>query len=139
MAGGERWRAVASGAWWRAAEAWLEASKRWRVGAMVGRRPWSWRDDGRPGLGCLLFVKKNGFTLPVAESSVEPTKLRHDFESIPVDPCDRQITATDCDRQITVTVIVCLSVYGQQREALVEDPIPTAHATATDGTQMVPH
>ena len=80
----------------------------WRVGAM-----WSGADLGVVGrvawVGRMPVVRqKDGFTLPVAESSVEPTKLRHDFESIPVDPCDRQITATDCDRQITVTVIVCL-------------------------------
>jgi hypothetical protein len=62
MVGGEQ--AVACGCDGRAPTLELEGRR--------GARTWV-------GRGCLLFVKKDGFTLPVAESSVEPTKLRHDL------------------------------------------------------------
>jgi hypothetical protein len=45
--------------------------------------------------------QKDGFTLPVAESSVEPTKRRHDFEKIAV-ICLSHGSITAIDRYICI-------------------------------------
>ena len=82
----------------------------WRVGAM-----WSGADLGVVGrvawVGRMPVVRqKDGFTLPVAESSVEPTKPRHDFFR---GHCDRQITVTD--RSLSLSLSVCLCTDNNVR------------------------
>ena len=110
---GGRWRAVASGG-----ERCMVASGGGMVGGEQavacgcdGRAP-TLELEGRRALGwgCLLFVKKDGFTLPVAESSVEPTKPRHDFFR---GHCDRQITVTD--RSLSLSLSVCLCTDNNVR------------------------